>query len=96
MTRYQVDSEAVLGATTAVRASMGRIQGEFSGLSAQLVNLQGSWSGQAATSFQSVFEEWKATQQRVEENLAALNQALTRAAQQYAEIEQSNARLFSR
>jgi WXG100 family type VII secretion target len=96
MTRYQVDSDAVLGATGAVRGSMGRIQAEVSGLSAQLVNLQGSWSGQAATSFQSIFEEWKATQHRVEENLASLNQALAQAAQQYADIEQSNARLFTR
>jgi WXG100 family type VII secretion target len=96
MTRYQVDSEAVFGATAAVRGSMNRIQGEVSGLSAQLVNLQGSWTGQAASSFQSVFEEWKATQQRLEENLAALNQALTQAAQQYTDIEQSNARLFAR
>jgi hypothetical protein len=40
--------------------------------------------------------EWTATQQRVEENLAAINQALTFAAQQYAEIESANARLFQR
>ena len=96
MTRYQIDSEAVLGATSAVRSSAERIQGEVSSLHAQLVNLQGSWSGQAASSFQSVLSEWKATQQRVEENLASLNRALTQAAQQYADIEQSNARLFSR
>lgn len=96
MTRYQVDSDAVLGATGAVRGSIGRIQGEVSGLHAQLVNLQGSWTGQAASSFQSVLNEWKVTQQRVEENLAAINQALAQAGQQYAEIEQSNARLFAR
>jgi len=96
MTRYQVDSEAVLSATAAVRASISRIQAEVSGLHGQLINLQGSWSGQAATAFQSVVVEWKATQQRVEENLATLNQALTMAAQQYAEIEASNARLFGR
>jgi WXG100 family type VII secretion target len=73
---------------------MGRIQAEVGSLYGQLVNLQGSWSGQAATSFQSVATDWKATQQRVEESLAAINQALTLAAQQYAEIEASNARLF--
>ena len=96
MTRYQVDSDAVIGATAAVRSSASRIQGEVSSLYAQLVNLQGSWSGQAATSFQSVLSEWKATQQRVEENLASLNQALSQAGQQYADIEQNNARLFAR
>jgi early secretory antigenic target protein ESAT-6 len=96
MTRYQVDSEAVLGATESVRATIGRIQAEVSGLHGQLLNLQGSWTGQAATAFQGVVTDWKATQQRVEENLAAINQALAMAAQQYAEIEATNARLFQR
>ena len=96
MTRYQVDSEAVLGATAAVRATISRLQAEVSGLHSQLLNLQGSWSGQAASAFQGVVTDWKATQQRVEENLAAISQALTMAAQQYAEIEAANARLFQR
>ena len=96
MTRYQVDSEAVLSATGAARASIDRIQAEVSGLHGQLVSLQGSWSGPAASAFQAVVTEWKATQQRVEENSLAINQALTLAAQQYAEIEASNARLFQR
>lgn len=96
MTTFQVDSDAVLAATSTVRASMGRIQGEVSGLLGQLNNLQGSWSGQAATAFQGVIGDWRATQQRVEESLEAINQGLTHAAQQYAEIEQANARLFGR
>jgi early secretory antigenic target protein ESAT-6 len=73
---------------------MSRIQGEVSSLLGQLVNLQGSWSGPAASAFQGVVTEWRATQQRVDENLSAINQALTFAAQQYAETETSNARLF--
>lgn len=62
----------------------------------QLINLQGSWSGQAATAFQGVITEWKATQQHVEETLNAINLALGQAGQQYADIEASNARLFLR
>ncbi|MCU1577552.1 MAG: family type secretion target [Leifsonia sp.] len=96
MTTFQVDSEAVLSATSAVRASIDRIQAEVGGLHGQLTSLQGSWSGQAASAFQGVITDWRATQQRVEESLAAINQALTQAAQQYAEIEAANARLFSR
>jgi WXG100 family type VII secretion target len=96
MTRYQVDSEAVLTATGAVRSSIGRIQSEVAGLHSQLTNLQGSWSGNAATAFQGVVTDWRATQQRVEESLAGINQALSQAGQQYAEIEAANARLFSR
>lgn len=96
MTRYQVDSEAVLNATGSMRTSMARIQSEVSGLHGQLANLQASWTGQAATAFQGVVTEWKSTQLRVEENLASINQALALAGQQYAEIEASNARLFQR
>ena len=96
MTRYQVDSEAVLSATGAVQNSISRIQAEVAGLHGQLTNLQGSWTGQAAAAFSTVVTDWKATQQRVEENLAAINSALSEAGQQYAEIEAANARLFSR
>jgi 6 kDa early secretory antigenic target len=95
MTRYQVDSEAVISATGAVRSSISRIQSEVAGLHGQLTNLQSSWTGQAASAFTGVVAEWKTTQQRVEESLAAINQALTQAGQQYAEIEAANARLFS-
>ncbi|MET1043622.1 MAG: WXG100 family type VII secretion target [Microbacteriaceae bacterium] len=94
MTRYQVDSEAVLSATDAVRTSIGRIQAEVAGLHGQLTNLQGSWTGQAATAFQGVVNEWRATEQRVEENLTALNLALGAAGQTYADIELQNARRF--
>jgi len=96
MTRYQVDSDAVLSATGAVRASIARIQAEVAGLHGQLTNLQGSWTGQAATAFAGVVTDWKATQQRVEESLAAINHALAQAGQQYADIEAANARLFVR
>jgi 6 kDa early secretory antigenic target len=96
MTRYQVDSDAVAAATGTVRAAMGRIQGEVSGLHGQLVALQGSWTGQASIGFQSVVTDWKATQQRVEENLAAIGVALDQAARQYADVELSNASLFRR
>jgi early secretory antigenic target protein ESAT-6 len=95
MTRYQVDSEAVIGATGSVRATMERISGEASSMLSQLVNLQGSWSGPAASAFQAVVTEWRATQLRVEESLGTIGQALGTAGQQYAEAEASNARLFA-
>lgn len=95
MTRYQVDSDAVFSAAGAVQSSIGRIQAEVAGLYSQLVDLQGSWSGVAASAFQGVVVDWKHTQQIVEENLAAITTALGHAGQQYAEIEQANARLFA-
>jgi 6 kDa early secretory antigenic target len=96
MTQYSVDSEAVLGTSATAQATMGRIQAEVSTLLGQLVSLEGSWTGAAASAFQAAVADWRATQQRVEENLAALTAALGHAAQQYAEIESVNARLFLR
>lgn len=95
MTSYQVDSEAVLSAHGAIRATMSRIEAEAASLKAQLVGLQSAWTGPAATAFQSVATEWTGTQQRVEQSLAAIAQALGRAGQQYAEVELANARMFA-
>jgi early secretory antigenic target protein ESAT-6 len=60
------------------------------------VHLQGSWSGAAASAFQSVVSDWRATQLRVEESLGSIGHALGAAAQQYQDAETANARLFQR
>ncbi|MEO6827630.1 MAG: WXG100 family type VII secretion target [Microbacteriaceae bacterium] len=96
MTSYHVDSDAVISTTAAVHASIGRIQAEVAGLHGHLANLQESWSGQAASAFQSSVAQWRATEQHVQEVLTTLNQSLGHAGQQYAEIEQANLRLFAR
>ena len=96
MTRYQIDSEAVVAATSSVQAAASRIQADVSGLHSQLLQLQGSWTGQASAAFQTVVADWTATQRRVEESLQLLNAGLAQAGQHYAEIELQNARLFTR
>lgn len=96
MTQYQVDSEAVLGQAAAARGAIARIQAEVSGLLALLTSLDGTWTGQAAAAFQGAVAEWRATQHHVEQSAEGLNQALNQAGQQYAEVEQANARLFAR
>jgi 6 kDa early secretory antigenic target len=96
MTRFQVDSEAVSTATGAARSSIGRIGAEVIALHAQLTNLQSSWTGGAATAFQTAVADWNATQKRVEESLTGLNTALNSAGIQYADTEAQNTRLFAR
>ncbi|HZK59996.1 MAG TPA: WXG100 family type VII secretion target [Cryobacterium sp.] len=96
MTHYQVDSEAVLSTTATARASIGRIQADVAGLLHQLTSLEGSWSGQAASAFQAAVSDWRLTQQRVGESAEGLNQALSLAGRQYADVEQANTHLFSR
>lgn len=96
MTRFQVDSEAVMTATTATRGSIARFQSEAAGLQSNLAGLQSVWSGTAAAAFQSLLGEWSAAYQRVEQTLSALNEALAHAGQGYAEVEQQAARMFMR
>ncbi len=96
MTRYQVDSEAVLSTTAICRASLGRIEADVAGLLHQLTSLEGSWTGQASTAFQAVVSDWRATQQRVAESAQGINQALSLAGRQYADVEQANMHLFAR
>lgn len=94
MSRFQVDSDQVAAATANVRATSARIQSDVSQMRSRLLELQSSWSGVAATGFQSVVTEWTTTQQRIDESLATIAQALDQAGRTYAEVEAQNARLF--
>lgn len=94
MATFHVDSEAVIAKSATAKGTIERIRAETSSLHAQLTELQGSWSGTAASAFQVLVGEWRAAAGRHEENLAALSLALAQAGQQYADIEHANARLF--
>jgi 6 kDa early secretory antigenic target len=96
MSRYEVDSAQVAQAAAAVQASAQQITGQVDGMMRHLVALQDSWRGQAATSFQHVITEWRGTQERVRHSLEEIQQALAVAGQQYAQAEDSAARLFAR
>lgn len=94
MAQFMVDSEAVQLANVNIQGTITRLQQEVSTLHAQLQGLQGSWQGVAATSFQDVMSRWKITSDSVEAQLAEIGTALGHAANQYAEIEAANQRLF--
>ncbi|MCD5346429.1 WXG100 family type VII secretion target [Agromyces sp. H3Y2-19a] len=96
MTSYHVDADQVSAATQTVQGTIGRIQSDVAALMSQLTGLQSSWSGQASSAFQGAVADWRATQLQVEQSLVGLNRALGLAAAQYADAEQSNARLFLR
>ena len=94
MTRFLVDSEQVLAANGMVQNTIQRLQADVDTLHAQLTGLNSSWQGQAANSFQELAGRWRATETLVQNQLAELGQALALAANQYAEIEAANQRLF--
>ncbi|MBB2975015.1 WXG100 family type VII secretion target [Microbacterium endophyticum] len=94
MAVFAVDSDAVLTTTAAARATIDRLHSESASLTAQLSQLQSSWTGTAATAFQGVVDQWRATQHHVEDTIGTVNQALALAGQQYADAELSNAAMF--
>lgn len=94
MSVFSVDSDAVLTATGAVRATAERLQGETAAMMGQLTQLQGSWSGGAALAFQGVVDRWRGAQQQLEASLAEIGGALAQAGNQYAQTEMAAAGLF--
>ena len=96
MTRYHVDSDAVLTATAQARNTIARVQSDLQSLTQSLHSLQGSWGGQASLAFHSLFQQWRQTQQNVEAQLISITDALGQAGRHYSELEIQNARLFGR
>ncbi len=96
MSRFQVDSEQVASAATAVQGSVQAITSEVDRMMRLLLDLQGSWQGQAASSFQGVVTDWRSTQERVKASLEEINRALSTAGQSYAETEAGAVRMFGR
>ncbi len=95
MTQFQVDSEQISAANLTIQATISRIGAEVESLHAQLSGLQSSWTGVAAAGFQELIGRWRITAAAVDGQLAEIGSALSIAAQQYAEIEAANSRLFT-
>ncbi|WGW12616.1 WXG100 family type VII secretion target [Saxibacter everestensis] len=95
MGTFEVDADRVASAAGAVSTSSANISNEVDQMMRNLTALQDSWRGSAAQSFQQVITEWRGVQERVRESLTNINEALTVAGQQYAEVEMSNTRLFA-
>jgi WXG100 family type VII secretion target len=95
MTRFEVDSTQVTAASASVASSAQQIGSEVDRMMRQLLALQAGWQGQAATSFQHVVDEWRATQEKVRASLEEIHAALAVAGRQYAEVEASAVRMFA-
>ncbi|HEY4536066.1 MAG TPA: WXG100 family type VII secretion target [Enteractinococcus sp.] len=94
MARIQIDVQELFAKASNVQSTADRIQSEVNTMDAALRQLQESWVGQAAANFQTVVTEWRTTQQRVEESLRSIREAMQHAGQQYEATEQANAAMF--
>lgn len=95
MTQFEVDSARVTQASAAIATSAQSIGTEVDQMMRHLLDLQGSWRGQAATSFQHVVADWRGTQERVRTGLEEIQRALAAAGRQYQEVEDAAARMFA-
>lgn len=91
---FNVDTDGLAAKSSQVQGTISRLQAEVNSMQAGLRDLEGIWTGQAASNFQQLVLQWGATQQQVEESLAGINAALSLATRQYADAEQDNARMF--
>ena len=94
MAQFIVDSEVIASKSAQAKAHVASITAEVNGMTASLQVLQSSWTGSASTNFQGVLDKWRATQRQVEESIAQINEALSRAGVNYSDTEQSNASMF--
>lgn len=94
MSVFHVDSQQVALAATTADRSAASIRAEVAQMMSFLQGLEASWSGAAAQSFQSVLEQWRATQAQVDESLSLISAHLQQASHTYAEAEQSATSLF--
>lgn len=94
MTYFHVDTDSLAAKSADVQNTIARLQAEVNAMQSGLRSLESEWQGQASQNFQQLITEWRATQAKVEESLASINEALGMATQQYTEAELSNARMF--
>ena len=84
MAQFIVDSEVIASKSAQAKAHVASITAEVNGMTASLQDLQSSWTGSASTNFQGVLDKWRATQRQVEESIAQINEALSRAGVNYS------------
>ncbi|WP_062288472.1 WXG100 family type VII secretion target [Demequina phytophila] len=94
--QYHVDAAEVSSASARAGRSAEAIRAEVAGLMAQLVALDATWQGSAASAFADAREQWRGAQAHVESALDAITGALAHAAQSYEEAEATASRLFAR
>ena len=92
--QFQVDTDRITAASADISRIGADIDGQVATMMARLTALQDAWTGSAASRFQGVASEWRATQAKVRESLDHISRLLAQAGQQYAEAEQQNTAMF--
>lgn len=91
---FAVDTARIAGASGDIERIAASIEAEVRSMMAKLTGLQDCWRGSAAGSFQSVTQDWSATQERVRASLQQISTTLRLAGQDYEQVEATNRARF--
>ncbi|ALD63018.1 WXG100 family type VII secretion target [Glutamicibacter soli] len=94
MSTFSTNTGEMQAKSQAVMGTIDRLRSEVATMQMNLDQLQGTWHGSAAASFQAIVAEWRSTHLRIEEALGNIATALHHASAQYEEVEQVNTSLF--
>lgn len=92
---FTVDTEQIRNASTDINRIAGDLESSVAAMMARIQGLEGSWTGSAASEFQSVMTRWRNLLNQVRESLVALGQLTARAGTSYQSTEEGVRGLFS-
>lgn len=92
---FAVDTARIAAASGDIDRIAGSIEAEVRAMMAKLVSLQDCWQGSASARFQTVMQDWKATEERVNASLQQVSTTLRVTGQDYAQVEETNRMRFS-
>jgi WXG100 family type VII secretion target len=92
---FTVDTERIQVASGDIARISAEIESSVAAMLARLQSLGSSWTGLAASEFQSVLAEWGALQARVREDLTTIGEMTSRAGTSYQATEDAIRGLFA-
>ncbi len=94
-THFAVDTARIAAASGDIERIAGTIESEVRAMMAQLTALQDCWQGSASARFQTVIQDWQATQERVRSSLQQVSTTLRVTGQDYEQVEEANRMRFT-
>lgn len=92
--QFQVDTQQIQVSSHEIQRISQEIESNVALMMQRLTALQDAWRGSASVGFQQAVATWTATQRQVRTALDGIQVSLSRAGEQYAQVEAANAALF--
>lgn len=95
MTSFSVTPAELVALAQQVQGSAAQIDGQLAALRARVLPVGASWTGQAHTQFEALYEEWNRSAQGLQQALQGISALLAQAGRGYDEVERQIAGSFT-